>query len=196
MILGIKCPLTKQILRFKVLKNQTFQQMATTYLQRTAKELEKYYIDNRIPKDDQKVVLKFDGIPLDIDNNTPQDFAMADNDIIMVHLPAPAKRLDIQKEIAEDQDLVELAKKRPPPQPTAPGTRALTAGLPLAAQVPPPPSHTAPEKDEDEDEEQEYIMLKVRLLNSSDVDKFRIKRVCFFSSTMLPLSIAHLAQLL
>lgn len=145
--------------------------MATTYLQRTAKELEKYYIDNRIPKDDQKVVLKFDGIPLDIDTNTPQDFAMADNDIIMVHLPAPAKRLDIQKEIAEDQDLVELAKKRPPPQPTAPGTRALTAGLPLAV----------PEKDKDDEEEQEYIMLKVRLLNSSDVDKFRIKRVRFSS---------------
>lgn len=118
------------------------------------------------------MVLKFDGIPLDTDTHTPQDFAMADNDIIQVHLPAPVKRVDIQKELSEDKDLVELVQKRP-----------LPAGLPTQPRpqtIVPPAQPVVAEREEEEDEgeeEAEYIMLKVRLANSSDVDKFRIKRV-------------------
>lgn len=141
----------------------------TTYTQKMAGELEKYYKENHIPKEDRALAFKFDGLPIDTNRQTPQDLAMGDNDVMQISLPVATTRVDILKELAEDADLQELVKHiAPTVDEEEPETRFRPASVTTAAPSP------AEEVQVDGD----YIMLRVRPANNpDDVEKFKIRKV-------------------
>lgn len=160
-LLSLLCPLTSEVMKFRILKSQPFSLLLNEYIKKKKEPLNTYlrrhsmteYLSDhkKLLEDDGGFVVKFDGMPVQ-PSQTPQDFGMLENETLQLALPPPPSSWmgDLEKEV----------------------------GLRLSSRTLPTPQPASVQLDDEgaEEEEEEadadYVILRLR--REGQEEKFRI----------------------